>query len=151
MLLWIDTLLTLCVCVFQSRNRGGPERCEWTRDAIRQGEIHAAYTYTHFYNLTVSHCSTVRKAPSSTHKHRQVPVVVGHSLLMWRGSEVRGGRRWLRYFSPDSKQEVAAGAASPSYCPTTERTTHCSASIRYCIFPISCLCSYVAVSDLFIW
>lgn len=31
------------------------------------------------------------------------------------------------YFSPDSKQEVAAGAASPSYCPAPERTTVCSA------------------------
>lgn len=64
---------------------------------------------------------------------------------------MRGGRRWLRYCSPDSEQEVAVGVASPSYCPTRERTTVCSALITitcipYCVFELT----HVTLSDLFI-
>lgn len=60
-------------------------------------------------------------------------------MSMDSGSEVSGGRWWLElFFSPDGEQEVPAGAASPSYCPASERTALRSASPCRPIFPFAC-------------
>lgn len=49
---------------------------------------------------------------------------VPHTHTMW-------SERWASgWASPDREQEVAAGAASPSYCPATARPAVCSALLK---------------------
>lgn len=87
----------------------------------------------HFQMFLKCHRST---SHTNTQAHKRRRGITCRWTVAAKSAVGVGG--WSFFFSPDGEQEVPAGAASPSYCPASERTALRSASPCRPIFPVAC-------------